>query len=79
MERTYYEVRDCDGEWLGIFDNEDEAVEYADETFKENKDDFEPDYCIHVYFVEEWFDNVYQRWRMSTDDIIHTALSEMFE
>lgn len=79
MERTYYEVRDCDGEWLGTFDNEDDSVKYADETFKENKDDFEPDYCIHVYFVEEWFDNVDQRWRTSTDEIIHTALSEMFE
>ena len=79
MKRTYYEVCDCDGEIFGYFYNEDEAVKYADEIFNENKDDFDINYCIRVSFVEEWFDEIDNRWRTSTNEIIHTALSEMFK
>lgn len=73
--RKYYEVC-CDGEIFDTFDNEDDAVEYADKMFNDNKDDFAPDDCIHVYFVEEWFDVVDNRWRRNTEDIIHTAMRE---
>lgn len=74
-ERKYYEVR-CDREIFDTFDNEDDAIKYADKMFNDDKDDFAPDDCIHVYFVKEWFDVIGSRWRRDTEYIIHTAIKE---
>ena len=74
--RWYYEVCDCEGTIFDYFNNEDDAIECADKTFDNNKDNTDPDYCVHVYLIEEWFDEVDSRWRRDTEDIIHTAIKE---